>query len=251
MLISYLGDRLPQPRRARYRLLGCELTYHGDAPRRGETLAYDIHVDGHAQSGRRAPVLLPLRLHRERAARASACATVRRASSRRKSSTTPRASLEAPRQRARRRAGTARPRRAPVVPHALELRSAELEAFADGRRRRVLRPGLRAHPHPHRTPRIAAGACSSSTTVTELRSEAAGRGARLPARRARHPRPDDWFFDGHFKNDPCMPGTLMFEGCLQAMAFYLAAMGFTAPPRRLALRARARTSPTSCAAAAR
>jgi 3-hydroxymyristoyl/3-hydroxydecanoyl-(acyl carrier protein) dehydratase len=40
--------------------------------------------------------------------------------------------------------------------------------------------------------------------------------------------PDDWFFAGHFKNDPCMPGTLMFEGCLQAMSFYLAACGFTA-----------------------
>ena len=39
--------------------------------------------------------------------------------------------------------------------------------------------------------------------------------------------PDDWFFEGHFKNDPCMPGTLMFEGCLQMMAFYLAAMGYT------------------------
>jgi len=40
-------------------------------------------------------------------------------------------------------------------------------------------------------------------------------------------RPDDWFFEGHFKSDPCMPGTLMFEGCLQAMAFYLTALGFT------------------------
>ncbi len=38
---------------------------------------------------------------------------------------------------------------------------------------------------------------------------------------------EDWFFEGHFKNDPCMPGTLMFEGCLQAMAFYLAGLGFT------------------------
>ena len=38
---------------------------------------------------------------------------------------------------------------------------------------------------------------------------------------------DDWFFDGHFKNDPCMPGTLMFEGCLQAMSFYLTALGYT------------------------
>ena len=39
--------------------------------------------------------------------------------------------------------------------------------------------------------------------------------------------PGDWFFEGHFTNDPCMPGTLMFEGGLQAMAVYLAASGFT------------------------
>ena len=39
--------------------------------------------------------------------------------------------------------------------------------------------------------------------------------------------PDQWFFPGHFKNDPCMPGTLMFEGCLQTMAFYVAALGYT------------------------
>ena len=31
--------------------------------------------------------------------------------------------------------------------------------------------------------------------------------------------PEDWFFDGHFKNDPCMPGTLMFDGCLQSYGF--------------------------------
>jgi 3-hydroxymyristoyl/3-hydroxydecanoyl-(acyl carrier protein) dehydratase/1-acyl-sn-glycerol-3-phosphate acyltransferase len=42
-------------------------------------------------------------------------------------------------------------------------------------------------------------------------------------------RPDDWFFAGHFKNDPCMPGTLMFEGCLQMMAIYLAGLGYTLP----------------------
>jgi 3-hydroxymyristoyl/3-hydroxydecanoyl-(acyl carrier protein) dehydratase len=40
-------------------------------------------------------------------------------------------------------------------------------------------------------------------------------------------RPNQWFFPGHFKNDPCMPGTLMFEGCLQTMAFYMAALGYT------------------------
>jgi 3-hydroxymyristoyl/3-hydroxydecanoyl-(acyl carrier protein) dehydratase len=39
--------------------------------------------------------------------------------------------------------------------------------------------------------------------------------------------PDLWFFEGHFKNDPCMPGTLMLEGAVQALAFFMAALGCT------------------------
>jgi len=38
---------------------------------------------------------------------------------------------------------------------------------------------------------------------------------------------DWWFFKVHFKNDPCMPGAFMWEGCIQLMSFYLAALGFT------------------------
>src|SRR5438552_7018361 len=50
-LISWLGaDRLNRGGRV-YRLLGCELTYHGPLPRPGDTLRYDIHVDGHASQG--------------------------------------------------------------------------------------------------------------------------------------------------------------------------------------------------------
>jgi len=49
MLISYMGaDFLNKGERV-YRLLGCELTYEGDLPKPGETLSYEIHVDGHAQ----------------------------------------------------------------------------------------------------------------------------------------------------------------------------------------------------------
>lgn len=36
-----------------------------------------------------------------------------------------------------------------------------------------------------------------------------------------------WFYDGHFHNDPCMPGTLMAEAAVQAMEFYAAAIGLT------------------------
>ncbi|MGH9885146.1 MAG: hypothetical protein ACREBE_06440, partial [bacterium] len=51
LLISWLGvDRLNRGERV-YRLLGCELTSHGELPRPGDTLTYEIHVDGHASQG--------------------------------------------------------------------------------------------------------------------------------------------------------------------------------------------------------
>jgi acyl transferase domain-containing protein/3-hydroxymyristoyl/3-hydroxydecanoyl-(acyl carrier protein) dehydratase len=39
---------------------------------------------------------------------------------------------------------------------------------------------------------------------------------------------DKWFYKGHFKDDPCMPGTVMFQGCLQVAATMLAATGVIA-----------------------
>lgn len=38
---------------------------------------------------------------------------------------------------------------------------------------------------------------------------------------------DKWFYDGHFQDDPCMPGTIMFQGCLQVASTWLAATGVT------------------------
>lgn len=37
--------------------------------------------------------------------------------------------------------------------------------------------------------------------------------------------PDHWAFKAHFKNDPCLPGTLLVEGCEQLLKFYLAYLG--------------------------
>ena len=36
-----------------------------------------------------------------------------------------------------------------------------------------------------------------------------------------------WFYEGHFHNDPCMPGTLMAEAAVQTLEFYSAAVGLT------------------------
>src|SRR5205814_8321857 len=67
--------------------------------------------------------------------------------------------------------------------------------------------------------------------------------------------PDDWYFDGHFHNDPCMPGTLMSEGCFQAVSFHLAACGYTVtrdgwrfepvPGRAARMRCRGQVTPDS------
>ncbi|HMM34660.1 MAG TPA: beta-ketoacyl synthase, partial [Thermoanaerobaculia bacterium] len=51
MLISYLGVDLLNRGERVYRLLGCELTWHGDLPRAGGALRFAIHLDGHAAQG--------------------------------------------------------------------------------------------------------------------------------------------------------------------------------------------------------
>ncbi|MDU0251816.1 hypothetical protein RVN83_00545 [Streptomyces sp. PU10] len=49
LLISWLGADLLDHGDRVYRLLGCEVTYHGPRPSVGETLRYEIHVEGHAE----------------------------------------------------------------------------------------------------------------------------------------------------------------------------------------------------------
>jgi 3-hydroxymyristoyl/3-hydroxydecanoyl-(acyl carrier protein) dehydratase len=37
--------------------------------------------------------------------------------------------------------------------------------------------------------------------------------------------PNDWYFNCHFKDDYCMPGTIMGEGCAQLLGFYMLYIG--------------------------
>lgn len=67
--------------------------------------------------------------------------------------------------------------------------------------------------------------------------------------------PENCFFAGHFKNDPCMPGTLMYEATMQTMAIYMTALGMTldcdgwrfepVPFETYKLRCRGQVTPTS------
>jgi 3-hydroxymyristoyl/3-hydroxydecanoyl-(acyl carrier protein) dehydratase/1-acyl-sn-glycerol-3-phosphate acyltransferase len=253
MLISWLGiDRLNQGERV-YRLLGCELSFSGGLPEAGETLEYNIYVDGHAShagvrifffhydctsGGRRRLVVrngqAGFFTDDELATSEGVLWTAEDA---------PRTSPE--------KARTDRGR------HVTSLRSFDAEqvcAFGEGRPFDCFGAGFeRALTHT-RTPRTQSGRLQLLQTIPVFEPDG-GPWKRGYLRAEWKIRPDDWFFQGHFKNDPCMPGTLMFEGCLQALAFYLSALGFTldrdgwrfepVPEQNYSLRCRGQALPSS------
>jgi 3-oxoacyl-(acyl-carrier-protein) synthase/3-hydroxymyristoyl/3-hydroxydecanoyl-(acyl carrier protein) dehydratase/1-acyl-sn-glycerol-3-phosphate acyltransferase len=223
MLISYLGvDMLNRSERV-YRLLGCELTFHGPLAKPGETLCYDIHVDGHASQGDVRLFFFHYDCH---------VGGVRRLSVR---------SGQAGFFTDEELAGSAgvlwdaetgkhaEPGRVDPAPRLSSHRAftrEQLSAFAAGRAHECFGKGFELAATHTRTPSVASGRMLllDEVTVFDPRGGPWGRGY---LRAIDSIAPDDWFFAGHFKNDPCMPGTLMLEGCLQAMAVFLTALGFT------------------------
>lgn len=235
-LISWLGaDLLNQGERV-YRLLGCELTSYGPLPKPGDVLQYDIYVDGHAAHG-------DVRLfffHYDCRINGEVRMSVRHGQAGfftydeldnsagvlwEPSEGPPTASEAGPRMDA-----------PAVVSPKSSFSPEDIVAFADRRPVDAFGPAFaRTHTHT-RTPAIAADRMRLVERVTHFeppgRSASPGRPAGGPWARGymRATLPlerDSWFYEGHFHEDSCMPGTLMFEGGLQAMAIYMTALGCT------------------------
>ncbi|MBP2323425.1 PfaB family protein [Kibdelosporangium banguiense] len=100
-----------------------------------------------------------------------------------------------------------------------------VRAFVDGQPADCFGPGWERTRCHIRSPRISDGRMLLNE-VTEF--DPAGGPWRRGYLRAETPvSQGDWLFEAQFTDDPFMPGSLMFDGCLQALAFYLAAMGYT------------------------
>ena len=223
MLISWLGiDFLNKGERA-YRLLGCDLTYHRRLPSPGETLAYDIHVDGHAKQGDIRLFFFHYDCHvgderqiSVRNGQAGFFNTDELADSAgilwtpEEGDFDRNARLDAPTVRCGHTAFSAE----------------QIAHFANGDGYNCFGTGFEYLQTHNRTPKIQNGKMQFLHRITDCRTDG-GPWGRGYLRAEQDISSDDWFFDGHFKNDPCMPGTLMFEGCVQAMAFYLASCGYT------------------------
>lgn len=223
LLLSWLGvDLLNRGERA-YRLLGCEVTFHGGPPEAGDTLSFEIHVDGHAEAD---GVRLAF-FHYDCYVDGELRLSVREGQA---GFFTPAELAGSGGVRwdpAEHAPGDGLPLDPPAVRCASTRFGADrVRALAQGRPADCFGPGWEATAAHVRSPGLDEGRLLLLDEVTAF-DPAGGPWGRGYLRAETSLSPDDWFFSGHFKNDPCMPGTLMFQGGLQAMAFYLAAMGFT------------------------
>ena len=213
LLISWQGIDLDSKGERIYRLLGCDLTYHTGLPKAGDTLRYDIHIDRHARQGAVRLFFFHYDCHTRDRLRLS----VRNGQAGFFTDEELAAS-----------AGVLGAPEATALDLAAELRyhSTQLQDAAAGRAYECFGAGFEFAAAQQRSPGFAAPEMLLLDAVTHVQPhEPAVRRGYLRAELSI--RPDLWFFHGHFKDDPCMPGTLMFEGCLQAMAFYMMAAGLT------------------------
>jgi len=223
LLISWLGADLHNRGRRVYRLLGSEVTFHAAPPAPGAILDFEIRIVDHVVHG-------PIRLfffEYDCHSGGELLLTVRHGqagffSDEELANTG--GVLWNPAESAP--ADDATPDPPAVRCTADSFDAAAVLAFTEGRPDECFGPGWAATRADVRSPRTGSARMRLLDEVTAFDpSGGPWRRGYLRARTAISP--DDWFFDGHFHNDPCMPGTLMSEGCLQAVTFYLAACGFT------------------------
>jgi acyl transferase domain-containing protein/3-hydroxymyristoyl/3-hydroxydecanoyl-(acyl carrier protein) dehydratase/1-acyl-sn-glycerol-3-phosphate acyltransferase len=223
LLISYLGIDFQNKGERAYRLLGCELTFHGELPKPGETLKYDIHVDGYAKSGDTTLFFFHYDCHIDGKLRIS----VRSGQ----------AGFFSVAELLESKGVIWNASEADYTPdYSYTYENAtqkskfsfeEIESYTEGRMVDCFGEQLDWTQTHSRSPRSQGGYQNFIKNITEfdLNGGPAGRGYLKSETIV---SPDDWYFKGHFKNDECMPGTLMADACLQMMAFFMVGAGLTA-----------------------
>ncbi len=224
-LIGWMGADFRNADARVYRLLGCEITFHaGGLPKVGETLRFQIEITQHATfSGVRMFFFQydcfadgrPAFSVRQGQAGFFTDAELASAKGLGWDPGTELPPTPEP---------PARPSLSPSRRRSFS--SADIAAFRRGDAFACFGPGFEicaAHSAP---PHLPGGALALFDEVPVFDPEGGPWKRGYLKARARVST-DAWFFDGHFHNDPCMPGTLMAEAAVQALEFYAAAMGLT------------------------
>ncbi|WP_275408338.1 beta-ketoacyl synthase N-terminal-like domain-containing protein, partial [Asanoa iriomotensis] len=240
LLISWLGADLHNRGERVYRLLGSDVTFHAPPPGPGATLSFEIRVLGHVVHGKVRLFFFEYDCH----VGDTLLLTVRDGQ----------AGFFDDEELAETGGVLWNPSPPAIVSEPKGFDADAVHAFTQGRPVDCFGSGWEATLAHVRTPRIGAGRLRLLDEVTVF-DPSGGPWGRGYLRARTTVSPDDWFFDGHFHNDPCMPGTLMSEGCFQALSFYLAACGHTVtrdgwrfepvPDRAARMRCRGQVTPKS------
>ncbi len=224
-LISWMGADFQNRDERVYRLLGCEMTVHDERlPQVGDTLCYQIEITGHAEvSGIRL-----FFFQYDCRVNGRLVISVRHGQAGFFTNEELASSKGVLIDLADEQPLTENP---PVFDSTKASRktsftSSDLQALRDGDAFACFGEGFEhcaAHTNP---PRLPSGKLVLFDEVSHFdpNGGAWGRGflqavATVPV--------DAWFYDGHFHNDPCMPGTLMAEAAVQALECLAMAMGLT------------------------
>ncbi|MGA9601172.1 MAG: beta-ketoacyl synthase N-terminal-like domain-containing protein [Methylocystis sp.] len=225
LLISWLGADFHNRGERVYRLLGCEMTIFGGLPRAGDTLRYEIHVDGHASAGETALFFFHYDMHvdgalrmRVRNGQAGFFSDAELASAK--------GLLWSAESGDHKPAHEARVDPPKVACSKRSFSADEVRACSEGRIAAAFGPGFELTESHTRTPRLQSGRMLLLQEIP-ICDPVGGPWGRGYLRAEWNVSPTDWFFDGHFKNDPCMPGTLMLEACVQALSFFMISIGLT------------------------
>lgn len=221
-LCAWLGVDLKTRGEAVYRLLDAEVTFHRDLPRVGETIRYDITIDGFFDQGDS----LLFRFRFDGTIDGELVLTMRDGCA---GFFTP-AALAAgrgiiePRNRPRPAAVAPPGWRPPSGIGAMTIDHDALEALRAGDLAAAFGPAFR--DLPLRDPvTIPGGRMRLLDRVTSLDPDGGAWGlGRITAELDIHP--DDWFLTCHFTDDPVMPGTLMYECCLHTFRVLLLGYGW-------------------------
>lgn len=223
LLVSWLGFDFYNRGQRIYRLLGCELTYYGELPKPGDTLCYEIHIDGHAKQGEIRLFFFHYDCKINGEVRLRVCNGQAGFFSDEELANSGGVLWDANDEKY----DTALPLDPPILQCVhTKFSPQQLEQFSKGEIYACFGKGFELALTHTRTPCISGGDMQLISRITEF-NPAGGPKRRGYMRAEQDVHENDWFFKGHFKNDPCMPGTLMLEAGLQVMACYLTALGFT------------------------
>lgn len=222
-LLSFLGIDFVCKGEKFYRLLGCELNFHQPMPKAGDTLRFHIEIDGHTQQDG----IRIVDFHYDCFANDKLALSVRKGQAGFFSPDDFGSSHEinwSPEDH--------KPCPEPKIEHPLkwsalrEFGRQQLKAFSQGRTLECFGPGFERTLSQHYSPRIAAKKMCLLDEV--LSCEPTGGPWKRGYLKAKFQiNSEAWFLKEYFRNDPHMPGGLIYEGCIQALAFYLTYIGFT------------------------